>query len=152
MSGNINTPFIGNRLCNADGTLTQQGQVFVMSLWQRTGGATGVDASTLNVDVQSAEALAATANANAAAASSNAAQAQGQAATAILSANNAQTTAAQAEQDAQTALSNAQDVLIVTMLTSSAQVAKTAQSLDDAAAFAALSQIWPSQLLQSSQA
>lgn len=67
-------------------------------------------------------------------------------------AQSAQKTADTAEADAQSALLAAQDVLIFTMLTSSAQWAKAAQSLDDAALMAAQSQIWPSLLLQSSPA
>ncbi|MBS1063437.1 hypothetical protein JK185_10320 [Gluconobacter wancherniae] len=158
MSGSLNTPFIGNKLCNADGTLTAQGQQFVLSLWNRTGGAAGISIAAVESEAEAAQKTAKAAQNTATTASETASSALITAAAAQTSAVSAQTTAEsanqsalQAEADAQTALSATEDVLITSMLTSSAIAAKTAQFLDDVAIEATLSQIWPSQFLQSSQ-
>ncbi|GBQ72581.1 hypothetical protein AA103196_3101 [Ameyamaea chiangmaiensis NBRC 103196] len=44
----LNAPFIGNKLCNPDGSLTLQGQSFLQRLWARTGYAPGVDSAFLS--------------------------------------------------------------------------------------------------------
>jgi len=39
---NLNCP-LPQQICNADGTLTLQGQAFIRRLWERTGYAPGID-------------------------------------------------------------------------------------------------------------
>ena len=144
---NYQTQFVVGPFVGANGYLSQQAQRFMLTLYNRTGSSAGVDmdyeVGQINLALFQAQA-----------AQKAAAQAEDDAQTALTSAAAAQSVAssalaqaATAEKDAQSAMKAAEDVLIVTLLTSSAQVAKTAQSLDDAALMAAQSQIWPSQLL-----
>lgn len=144
-------PFPTGPVVDANRNMTLTFQRFMLAIFNRTGKEQGVDglydeqqvgvainkADQAEADAQTAEAAAQTAQATASAA-------QGAASAAMAEAT-------MAENDAQSALKAAEDVLIMSLLTSSAQVAKTAQSLDDAAIMAAQSQIWPSQMLQSSQ-
>ncbi|BCZ75907.1 hypothetical protein [Acetobacter phage phiAX1] len=145
-------PFPTGPVVDNNRNMTVTFQRFMLSLFNRTGKEQGVDSlydeQQIGVAIEKAdqaEADAQGAQAMAQAAQAAASTAQATAAAAIVTAN-------EAEADAQSALKAAEDVLIMTLLTSSAQVAKTAQSLDDAALIAAQSQTWPSQLLQSSQA
>ncbi|MBS1091042.1 hypothetical protein JK208_05405 [Gluconobacter sp. Dm-74] len=145
-------PFPTGPVVDNNRNMTVTFQRFMLSLFNRTGKEQGVDSlydeQQTGVAIEKAdqaETDARGAQAMAQAAQATASTAQATAAAAIATAN-------EAEADAQSALKAAEDVLIRTLLTSSAQVAKTAQSLDDAALMAAQSQTWPSQLLQSSQA
>lgn len=156
---NYYMPYYSGPVTDSKGNATPAFTRYQLALFNRTGKEQGMDAVydtqqiTLALDTANkAEADAQTAIRNAATAQAAAEAAAQQAADAETDALAAQSAAAQAEADAQSALKAAQDVLVMTLLTSSAQAAKTAQSLDDAALLSAQSQIWPSLLLQSSQA
>ena len=152
-------PYYSGPVTDGNGNPTIGFTRFQLALFNRTGKEQGTDA-TYNVEqitlalntAKRAETDAQSALAQAAAAQGVASSALSQSAQAETDALDAKDSASKAEDDAQSALLAAQDVLIFTMLTSSAQWAKAAQSLDDAALMAAQSQIWPSLLLQSSPA
>lgn len=138
-------PYYSGPVTDGNGNPTIGFTRFQLALFNRTGKEQGTDAN-YNVE-QITLALNTAKNAE-----TDAQAALGQAAAAQGTGSNALAQAEQAGLDAKSALLAAQDVLIFTMLTSSAQWAKAAQSLDDAALMAAQSQIWPSLLLQSSPA
>lgn len=151
-------PYYSGPVVDAKGNATPGFARYQLAVFNRTGQERGMDAT---YDLQQITLALKTANeaeADAHTAQSMAATAQGTASEALAAAKQA-TTAAQvaqiaaekAEQDAQSAMMATEDVLIMTLLTSSSLTAKTAQSLDDAALMAAQSQIWPSQSLQSSR-
>ncbi|MBF0850438.1 hypothetical protein HKD27_05800 [Gluconobacter sp. R75690] len=152
-------PYYSGPVTDGNGNPTVGFTRYQLAMFNRTGKEPGTDAT---YNVQQTELALSTANkaeTDAQSALNAAAAAQGTASSALAQATQAETdaeealsVASQAELDAQSALKVAEDMLIMTLLTSSAQVAKTAQSLDDAAFMAAQSQIWPSLLLQSSQA
>lgn len=144
-ASNYYIPYYSGPVTDGNGNPTIGFTRFQLALFNRTGKEQGTDAN-YNVE-QITLALNTAKNAE-----TDAQAALGQAAAAQGTGSNALAQAEQAGLDAQSALLAAQDVLIFTMLTSSAQWAKAAQSLDDAALMAAQSQIWPSLLLQSSPA
>lgn len=151
-AANYQTAFPQGPVTNNGLMISAEWQRSWLTLWNRTGGALGVDMTYQVGQISLAINTAQTAQKTATQAEENAQEAIKAAASAEQDAQTAIKSASQAEEDAQSALKAVEDVLIMTLLTSSAQVAKTAQSLDDAALMAAQSQIWPSQLLQSSQA
>lgn len=156
---NYYMPYYSGPVTDGKGNPTAGFTRFQLALFNRTGQEQGTDGAYNVQQIMLAISTANEANANAGSALDAAASAQGVASSALTQSSQAVQEAADARklaetasEDVQSALLAAQDVLIFTMLTSSAQWAKAAQSLDDAALMAAQSQIWPSLLLQSSPA
>lgn len=149
---NYYMPFYSGPVTDGKGNPTAGFTRYQLALFNRTGKEPGTDATYNTEQIEEALTTAKEAETDAKAALSSASAAITQATQAETDARSALLVASQAELDAQSALKAAEDVLIITLLTSSSFTAKTAQSLDDAALMAAQSQTWPSQLLQSSQA
>ncbi|WP_406238200.1 hypothetical protein ACF3NX_12655 [Acetobacter orientalis] len=151
-SSNYYMPYYTGPVTDGKGNPTVGFTRYQLALFNRTGKEQGTDASYNVEQITLALNTAKRAETDAQSAIGQAAAAQATATTALAKANQAEDDAQSAEADAKSALLAAQDVLVLTLLTSSAQWAKAAQYLDDAALMAAQSQIWPSLLLQSSQA
>lgn len=161
MSGSASyyMPYYSGPVTDRNGNPTAGFTRYQMAIFNRTGKERGTDTAYDTQRITAAISAANKAETDAQSAIGQASSAQGTATMALAEAQSASAEVTvlgdavkTAEVDAQSALLAAQDVLILTLLTSSAQWAKAAQSLDDAALMAAQSQIWPSLLLQSSQA
>lgn len=145
-------PYYSGPVTDGKGNPTVGFTRYQLALFNRTGKEQGTDATYNVQQITLAITTANKAEADAQTAQGAASSAQATAAVALAEAISAQKDAAQASVDSQSALKAAEGVLVMTLLTSSAQAAKTAQFLDDAALMSALNQIWPSHLSQSSQA
>jgi len=149
---NYQTAFPQGPIAQTGGRISLEWQRFFLNGWNRTGGAAGID---MTYEVTQIDLALTTAQA----AQKIAEQAETDAQTGIANAKAAQTSADKAERDAQTgianaasaqqtantAVSDAEGVLIIALLTSSANQATAGHILDEATLLGVLNRTCPSQ-------
>lgn len=163
---NLQTQFVVGQFVTPNGFLSPQAQRLMLLIYNRTGGAPGVDmtyevtqitlalttaqaaqkeAEQAEVDAQTGIAAAKTAQATAVSAMAEAMDAQDNAAKAETDAQEGIANAAAAQETANTAVSDAEGVLIIALLTSSANQATAGHILDEATLLGVLNRTCPSQ-------
>jgi len=142
---NLQTQFSIGPFVTPNGFLSPQAQRLMLLIYNRTGGAPGVDMTYEVTQITLALATAQGAEEDAQKGIAAAGAAQGTASLALATAGEAQVTANEADSDAQKAISDAQDVLQTSLLTSALNKARADISISNAGALALARTIWPSQ-------
>jgi len=149
---NYQTAFPQGPIAQAGGRVSLEWQRFFLNGWNRTGGAPGVDMTyeVTQIDLalntaQAAQKIAEQAETDAQTGITDAKAAQDDADTAQKAAEAADADAKAAQQTANTAVSDAEGVLVIALLTSSANQATAGHILDEAALLGVLNRTCPSQ-------